>query len=74
VASSAVFGSFVTLERWHRDGDTEPIATYVEEGRRRIRTELGELYGPGSRSVEPSAVASAFASNSWARLASPSRR
>jgi hypothetical protein len=63
VASSAVFGSFVTLERWHRDGDTEPIATYVEEGRRRIRTELGERYGPGSRSVEPSASARPTFSN-----------
>jgi len=33
-----VFGYFAALEQWYLDGGDQPIATYVEEGLRPLRT------------------------------------
>src|SRR6185312_14862625 len=38
VANALVFGYFAALEQWYLDGGDHPIATYVEEGLRPLRT------------------------------------
>ncbi|MDF2712791.1 MAG: TetR family transcriptional regulator [Nonomuraea muscovyensis] len=38
IANALVFGYFAALEQWYRDGGNRPIAGYVEEGMRPLRS------------------------------------
>lgn len=49
VATNAlVFGYFAALEQWHLDGGTAPIADYVEDGLRPLRS----IWAPPARSAK----------------------
>ena len=47
-ANALVFGYFGALEQWYLDGGIHPIATYVEEGMRPLRSIWSRPNEPGS--------------------------
>ncbi|MEW9555492.1 TetR/AcrR family transcriptional regulator [Nonomuraea sp. NPDC050783] len=47
ITHALVFGYFAALEQWYLDGGDRPIADYVEEGLRPLRT-VWHVAGPGS--------------------------